>query len=828
MKKIPIFLICLLCFVAGTSAVSISIIGIGLYLDPQTPAAETYRNVKLQKPLQIYSSDEKLLAEFGERRLIPVQLDEVPKDFIAAILNTEDKRFYEHRGIDFISLANDSFGLILSMLGLNDTISGASTITMQLARNVSFTLERRFLRKFKEMLLALKIEEELTKQEILELYINLVPFGKRAYGAQAAALTYYGKNLNELNLAQLAMLAGIPQRPEAGNPINGPTWALKRRNVVLSRMLSQNSITQEEYVAAKSQPITAGVYARPLDLPSPYVAEWVRQKASGIAEDLYTGGYRIETTIDSTLQGEAIRALRRGLIKYDENHGYRGREGQLNGTVFEEIDSFSRLFSQTKSIAPVSLTVPEGLGERALSGKRIVGGLHPGIVIHSGVESALILMQDNQLYFLELKDSKWARQYIDVDTKGPVPKRFSEILSAGDLIRLKKGTNDQWLLSQEPEIQGAIVALDPSNGEIKALVGGFDFNQNQYNHAVQSARQPGSGFKPFIYSAAIENDINASQIFMDAPLVFEDRLLESDYRPENDNNRYNGPTRLREALFKSINLVSIRVLLEVGAGKVLKHVDKFGFNSEKFPRNTQLAIGGGTMGVAPIDMAQAYAVIANGGFLVQARIINQVTDQDGDIVFLPERTEVFSSASSENSTNLIEKDELNPLYPMSKPAPQVLDKRNSFIVDSMLQDVIQKGTGRRARSLKRSDLAGKTGTTDDAQDTWFNGYNSALVTSVWVGFSDQAPLGKNAYGSNIPLPIWIDFMEDALKDIPEKMRPIPAGIKRIYIDSKTGQPTIPNSPRGAFEYFLSENAPTLANKSKSSGSESVIKAVDVF
>ena len=372
------------------------------------------------------------------------------------------------------------------------------------------------------------------------------------------------------------------------------------------------------------------------------------------------------------------------------------------------------------------------------------------------------------------------------------------------------------------------MALDPSNGEIKALVGGFDFNQNQYNHAVQSARQPGSGFKPFIYSAAIENDINASQIFMDAPLVFEDRLLESDYRPENDNNRYNGPTRLREALFKSINLVSIRVLLEVGAGKVLKHVDKFGFNSEKFPRNTQLAIGGGTMGVAPIDMAQAYAVIANGGFLVQARIINQVTDQDGDVVFLPERTEIFSSASSENSANLIEKDELNPLHPMSKPAPQVLDKRNSFIVDSMLQDVIQKGTGRRARSLKRSDLAGKTGTTDDAQDTWFNGYNSAIVASVWVGFSDQAPLGKNAYGSNIPLPIWIDFMEDALKDIPEKMRPIPAGIKRIYIDSKTGQPTVPNSPGGAFEYFLSENAPTLANKSKSSGSESVIKAVDVF
>ena len=828
MRRKPILLICLLCLVASTCAISISIIGVGLYLDPQTPAAETYRNVKLQKPLQIYSSDKKLLAEFGERRLIPLELDEVPEDFIAAVLNTEDKRFYEHSGIDFISLANDSFGLILSMLGLNDTISGASTITMQLARNVSFTLERRFLRKFKEMLLALKIEEELTKQEILELYINLVPFGKRAYGAQAAAVTYYGKNLSELNLAQLAMLAGIPQRPEAGNPINGPTWALNRRNIVLSRMLSQNSITRQEFEAAKSQPISAGVYARPLDLPSPYVAEWVRQQAYGIAEDLYTGGYRIETTIDSNLQGEAIRALRKGLIKYDKNHGYRGAEEQLTGSLFEEINSFSSLFRQNESIIPLSLVVPEGLGERALSGKLIAGGLHPGVVMHSGGESALVLMQDNQLYFVELKDSKWARKYLDVDNRGPVPKRFSDLVSTGDIVRLKKGNKKQWLFSQRPEIQGAIVALDPSNGAIKALVGGFDFNQNQYNHAVQSARQPGSGFKPFIYSAAIDNDISASQIFMDAPLVFEDRLLESDYRPENDNNRYNGPTRLREALFKSINLVSIRVLLEVGAGKVLNHVDKFGFSSENFPRNTQLAIGGGTMGVAPIDMARAYAVIANGGFLVQPRIIDEVTDQDGNVVFLSERSEIFLNLPSENSDNPMENGEPNPFYPISQPAPQVIDERNSFIIDSMLKDVIQKGTGRRARSLKRSDLAGKTGTTDDAQDTWFNGYNSEIVASVWVGFSDQAPLGKNAYGSNIPLPIWIDFMEEALKDVPEKDRSIPAGIKRIYIDSRTGQPTIPNDTTGAFEYFLSENAPSLTNKAMGSNSDSVIKAVDVF
>ncbi len=828
MKRVPVLLFCLLCLLASTCAISISIIGIGLYLDPQTPAAETYRNVKLQKPLQIYSTDGKLLAEFGERRLIPIRLDEVPEDFIAAVLNTEDKRFYEHSGIDFISLANDSFGLILSILGLNDTISGASTITMQLARNVSFTLERRFLRKFKEMLLALKIEEELTKQEILELYLNLVPFGKRAYGAQAAALTYYGKDLSELKLEQLAMLAGIPQRPEAGNPINGPTWALNRRNVVLSRMLSENSITQDEYEAAKSQPITAEVYARPLELPSPYVAEWARQKASGIAEDLYTGGYRIDTTIDSDLQSGAIRALRKGLIKYDENHGYRGKEGRIDGTILSELYALSRLFSQTKSITPVSLTVPDRLGERALSGKRIVGGLHPGVVVHSGIDSALVLMRDNQLYFLDLKDSKWAKRYIDVDTKGPVPKSFLEIVSTGDFIRLKKSADGKWLFSQRPEIQGAIVALDPSNGEIKALVGGFDFNQNQYNHAVQSARQPGSGFKPFIYSAAIENDINASQIFMDAPLVFEDRLLESEYRPENDNNRYNGPTRLREALFKSINLVSIRVLLKVGAGKVLEHVDKFGFSNENFPRNTQLAIGGGTMGVAPITMARAYAVFANGGFLVEPRIIDKVTDQDGNVVFLPERTETLANMLSEDDNNQSEKDSLDTPAYIRKPALQVLDKRNSFIVDSMLRDVIKKGTGRRAKSLKREDLAGKTGTTDDAQDTWFNGYNSEIVASVWVGFSDQAPLGRNAYGSNLPLPIWIDFMEEALKDVPEKVRSIPAGIKRIYVDSKTGQPTMSNNPRGAFEYFLSENAPAVTSNTGTTGAESAIKPVDVF
>lgn len=848
--------------VASLCAVIIGLAGTYLYLDPQTPAAESYRNVKLQQPLRIFAADGALIAEFGERRLIPITLAEVPQQFVNALLDTEDKRFYEHQGIDFISLSNDTLQLLVSLMGQDNSVGGASTITMQLARNVSFTLERRFLRKFKEMLLALKIERELSKDEILELYINLVPFGKRAYGAQAAALTYYGKPLDQLNLAQLAMLAGIPQRPEAGNPINGPKWALRRRNVVLARMLDQQSITEAQYQDAVQQPITAQVFAREVDVPSPYVGEWVRQQAVSLVDDLYTGGYAVYTSIDSTMQQEAIGALRRGLLNYDRSHGYRGREGRIDSALLDQISITDTLDPDTGETTSV-LSIPEDFGKQALKGSRVYGQLLPAVVVAVDQQNAKVIDSDQNQYTLTLKDSRWARTYVDVDTRGPAVSDLTSVITPGDIIRIqpvsKNGTTT-WRLAQLPNIQGAVVAMEPTTGSIKALVGGFDFYRNQYNHALQSARQPGSSFKPFIYSAALANGVNAADVFLDAPLVFEDANLESQYRPENDNNRYNGPTRLREALYRSINLVSIRVLLEVGAGKVLDHVGNFGFDTRSFPRNTQLAIGGGTMTVAPLDMARAYAVLANGGHLVEPNIIDRIVDQRGETIYLPARVAVCSDCDLPASTavcsdcenhqepnglaepaladtdTFVEPSGLEEFVAELPeavaqreiiPATRVIDERNAFIVDSMLKDVIKRGTGRRARSIGRNDLGGKTGTTNDAEDTWFNGYNKNLVTSVWVGFSNQAPLGANAYGSNTPLPIWIDFMEDALAGRAAAKVFQPPGITTMKIDPDTGEAAAPGDTNAIFEFFFAENAPEVPS-ANDANTKDTIKAVDLF
>ncbi len=612
---------------AGLCAAVLSLAGTFLYLDPQIPKPETYRNVKLETPLRIYAKNGELLAEFGERRLIPITLDQVPQHFINALLDTEDKRFYEHSGIDFISLTNDALALVGTFVTEGELGGGASTITMQLARNVSFSLEQRFLRKFKEMLLSLKIEQELSKDEILELYINLVPFGKRAYGAEAAARTYYGKSLQELELDQLAMLAGIPQAPTAGNPINGPERALKRRNLVLSRMLAQESISQEQFESARRAPISAQIYARDLDVASPYAAEWVRQQAADLLPDLYIGGYEIETTIDAKQQAEAIAALRRGLHNYDQKHGYRGAEGQVPAELVEQLTAAAvALLLDPEQDYPQSLRNEVA---SLLQTQDRYGGLHPGIVLAVNDDIAIVQHDTDQRTTVNLADSTWARTYINVDRRGPAVTSLTSVLAIGDYVRLRE-KDDTLVLSQLPEIQGAIVSMDPKDGAVRALVGGYDFFHNQYNHALQAARQPGSGFKPFVYSAALAEGITPADIFMDAPLVFDDENLESQYRPDNDNNRYNGPTRLREALYRSINLVSMRVLLKAGAGDVMDHVAKFGFDTRTFPRNTQLAIGGGTMAVTPIEMARAYAVFANGGYLVDPHIITRIRDSEGN------------------------------------------------------------------------------------------------------------------------------------------------------------------------------------------------------
>ncbi len=854
---------------AGLCATVLSLAGIFLYLDPQVPQAESYRNVQLETPLRILAQDGALLAEFGERRLIPVELKQVPEYFILALLDTEDKRFYEHNGIDFISLTNDLLSLIDTLVTKGELGPGASTITMQLARNVSFSLEKRFLRKFKEMLLALKIEQELSKDEILELYVNLVPFGKRAYGVEAAARTYYGKTLSELTLPQLAMLAGIPQRPSAGNPINGPQWALTRRNVVLSRMRAQESISAQQYETAIATPLTARIHRRELDVASPYAAEWVRQQTITLLPDLYTGGYEIYTTIDSRMQARAKKAIRKGLTAYDRRHGYRGAESQLPDELLEQVIAAAIEVSAAESNLATPAYSASLSQEIALSlaSMPVYGGLEPAAVMAVSDSVAWVQRSSSEVVALGIEDSRWARSFIEVDLRGPPPKTMHDILQLGDIIRIDR-KDETWILAQLPKIEGALVSIQPNTGRVLSLVGGYDFYRNQYNHALQAARQPGSSFKPFVYSAAIASGVTPADMFMDAPLVFDDANLESQYRPDNDNKRYSGPTRLRKGLYSSINLVSMRVLLKVGAGNVLDHVSKFGFNTRNFPRNTQLAIGGGTMAVTPIAMARGYAVLANGGYLIDPHVVDYIHDSYGEVIFranhpqickacekelqaqaleestlvLPETEEVSSLetllAADENPELEIEVEvevevETDALDPTAEiiMAPRAIDERNAFIMNSMLQDVINKGTGRRARVLERGDLAGKTGTTNDAADTWFNGYNPNLVTTVWVGFGNHQPLGATAYGSNTPLPIWIDFMQQALADTPEVSPIQPSGVVTMKIDPDTGKPATPGARNAIFEYFLSEFTPRRTKHEEShppANEHQEVKAIDLF
>ena len=797
-----------------------------LYLNPQVPAASTYQNYRHEAPLRVYSADGALLGEFGERRLIPVRLEDVPMDFRNALINTEDKRFYEHSGIDYISLTNDTIRLVLNPTGVR---TGASTITMQLAKNVSLSLEQTFIRKFKEMLLAIKIEQELTKNEILELYINIAPFGKRAYGAQAAAYTYYGKPLDELDVAQLAMLAGIPKRPEAGNPINGPEWAVRRRNLVLRRMFEQGSIDGPAYEAARAAPITAAVHEREIDLPAPYVAEWARQELEDrYGTDIYHLGYEAFTTVDSALQASAIRALRGGLIDYDRRHGYRGPEDRVEAEVdpialaaFESARTFAEPEPSTELEpgteletveAPATETPPEANVETVVDPRLpaylaaledIVpsGDLLPAVVTHVGEREFAAITQDGIEAVVAWEGMRWARPHINANSMGRSPRTAADVVSVGDLIRLQV-FDGAWRLAQVPEIQGAIVALRPTDGAVLALSGGMDFARNQYNHALQAARQPGSGFKPFIYSAALANGITPASIFVDAPLVFDDETLEQDYRPRNDDNQFSGPMPLRRALYRSRNLVSIRVLLEVGVGATLDHVGRFGFDTRNFPRNAQLAIGGGTMGVTPISMARAYAMIANGGYAIEPHVVSHVTTQMGETVLEPRYPEVCADCEEP----AVDGEGAEPDDRV--PAIQAVDGRNTFILHSMLKDVVKRGTGRRAMQLERNDLAGKTGTTNDAADTWFNGFVEDIAATVWVGFDDYRPVGRNEYGSTTPLSIWIDFMRDALAGTPETTRPQPEGVITMKIDPATGRAARPTQEGAVFEYFLEEFAPT--------------------
>ncbi|MBT7369659.1 MAG: peptidase, partial [Gammaproteobacteria bacterium] len=584
-------------WILGTgSAVVLMLSAAYLYLNPLIPDIRSFSQVALKAPLRIYSDDGLLIQEFGER-LIPVTYDEIPPLFLTALLDTEDKRFFEHSGIDLVTLVNATWQLVRNRGAIK---TGASTITMQLVKNISGETEVRFLRKFKEMLLALKIERELSKEEILTLYLNIIPFGKHSFGIQAAANTYYGKDVNELNLAQMAMLAGVPQAPEAGNPINGPKRSLIRRNLVLQRMLEQGSITADQFNVAFTAPISASVHSRSIELAALYAAEMVRKRLlRDYGREAYNQGMIAHTTLSSRMQLAAENAAATKLLEYDRRHGYRGPE-------------YRRIQGTDEYLAAPEYGYPQNWLD-TLGTLKSFGSQRPAIVIAVHEDTVDILTSDLEKLTIPWEGLEWARRYINVDRRGPRPKGAADILGPGDVIRFDFAEDGSPRLGQHPAIQGALVALDPYDGAIRAIVGGFDFEAKQFNHATQARRQPGSNFKPFYYSGAMEAGLTAASLYNDAPLVLPGGELEELYRPKNSGDVFHGNIRLREALYRSINLVSIRVILDYGPKNAVNYVSRFGFDTTDFPRDVQLAFGGGTIALTPLEVVTGYATFANGG-----------------------------------------------------------------------------------------------------------------------------------------------------------------------------------------------------------------------
>ena len=761
-----------------------------LYLKPGLPSIEHLKDVRLQVPLRVYSRDDKFIAEFGEKRRIPLTFNEVPEPLVQAFLAAEDDRFFEHPGVDYQGLARAAAQLLLT----GKRHQGGSTITMQVARNFFLSREKTFVRKLNEIFLALKIERELSKREILELYLNKIYLGNRAYGVGSAAQVYYGVPVNELSLAQIAMIAGLPKAPSRFNPIANPARALVRRDYVLGRMLKLGFITPEQYQAAMPEPVTAALHAPSTQLDAPYLAELARAElVNRFGNEAYTAGYTAYTSVDSRLQQAATQAIRAALLEYDQRHGYRGPE-------------------QRAALDPETT---EADWDNLLSDRKTVGGLKPGLVTEVADTSVSIYLGKGQSIQIDWQGLSWARPFVDEDRRGSEPKAASDLLAPGDLIRVSPQSdqdgNSYWRLAQIPAVEGALVSLDPKDGAILALVGGFDFFSSKFNRATQAKRQPGSGFKAFIYSAALEAGFTAASLINDAPVVFDDSALEDAWRPENYSGKFFGPTRLRLALTKSRNLVSIRLLRAMGIKHAVQHIARFGFDPNLLPHNLSLALGSGA--VTPLQMAQGYAVLANGGYHVEPYFIDRIELNQEGVVYQADPVRVCddcekvtpgqtAASTSEQTPAEDGAEEADPPH-----ALRVITPQNRYLMNSMMQDVIRYGTARRALSLGRKDLAGKTGTTNDQKDAWFSGFNPSLVAVSWVGFDSSGPLGRGETGGRAALPAWISFMAEALKGIPEQRLEVPDDMITVRIDPRTGERAGIDQGDAIFEVFRSEFAP---------------------
>ena len=744
--------------VVGSLSV-LALVGVAVTLIyPTLPSLEALTDYQPKLPLRIYSEDGFLIDEFGEERRAYIKIEQVPQNMKDAVLAIEDRRFYQHSGVDL-------WGILRAIKNNITGISheGASTITMQVAKNFFTTPngKRTIITKINEAMLALKIEHALSKDKILELYINQIYLGQRAYGFAAAAQVYYGKPLEQLNLAETAMLAGLPKAPSGYNPFVNPKRAMRRQQEVLHDMYRFGFIKEPVYQAALKQPLRFKASKQARDLAADYVAEIVRESLyAQYKDEIYSSGLNVYTTIRKANQEAANAAIREGVLDYDSRHGFRGPEKTFN---------LDKILSENPS---------SGLDE-ALDDFEVSNDFIPAIVTSLSPKAVNVHTKNGD--DIKITGKGLALVARTLNEKRPEMR----LLKPGAIIRVTKNSgerdNGYWRIVQMPQVESALIALDPETGAVRALVGGFDFNRNKFNHVTQAWRQPGSSFKPFIYSAALEKGFTPATIVEDDPLSFSaEETGDKDWTPHNYDNSTEGPIRLREALTKSKNLVSIRVLQAIGTAYAQDYITRFGFLAKDHPAYLTMALGAGS--ATPWQMATAYAVFANGGYRVKPNLISKIVDQHGKVLVETKFTKAGDGA------------------------PRAIDARNAFIMDSMLRDVVKHGTAMRALQLGRGDLAGKTGTTNDHFDAWFAGYNPQQVAVAWVGYDKPRPLGGSETGGAAALPIWMKYMASALKGVPEVEPAVPDGVIALRIDPVTGV-RADNDENGIYDYFYQENPP---------------------
>ena len=717
---------------------------------PTLPSLEVLTDYQPKIPLRVYSAEGQLIGEFGEERRAVVAIDAVPRQMIAAILAAEDERFYQHGGVDYVGVARAALSNFVS----GGVRQGASTITMQVARNFFLSKEKTLARKFNEMLLAFKIEHNLSKDEILQLYINQIYLGQRAYGFAAAAQIYFGKPLDRLTLAEHALLAGLPKAPSRFNPIANPKRAKLRQQYVLRRMRELGMISDAQLAEADKQALAMKKDIKEFAVKAEHFAEMVRQAMfERYREDAYTRGFRVYTTLSTRHQEAAYTALRRGVQEYDRRHGYRGPEGFVD--------------------LPAGLT-DEAL-EDALQEAADSDDIHVAVVIEASPKRVKAYRRGGGMVEIADDGLKFASRML--------AKRASpnQRIRRGAIIRVQKGDKARWQITQLPAVEASLVAIDPRSGAIRALVGGFDFSHNQYNHVTQALRQPGSSFKPFIYSAALEKGFTAATIINDAPLTFTATQTGSEpWEPKNYDGKFEGPMRMRTGLVKSKNLVSVRILQAISPQYAQDYITRFGFDPKLHPPYLTMALGAGN--VTPLQMVAAYSIFANGGYRVTPYFIERIADARGDMVMEA------------------------PALRAGEGAERVIDARNAFIMTSIMRDVVRVGTAARAMKLGRNDLAGKTGTTNDFIDAWFCGFNAGLVAVAWIGFDTPQTLGRNETGGRVALPIWMDYMGVVLKGVPEQPFAPPDGVVAVRVNPDTGM-RMTDANSGVVDFFYQEFIP---------------------